>query len=70
MCGANIDHKSYSDLLRKGQNYINKNKSKFWFVFLKLTFNFYMAFNCVGVFFINGEIKNFLLQEIIPVIIY
>ena len=29
MCGANIDHKSYSDLLRKGQNYINKNKSKF-----------------------------------------
>ena len=61
MCGANIDHKSYSDLLRKGQNYINKNKSKFWFIFLKLIFNFYMAFNCVGVIFINGEIKNFLL---------
>ena len=29
MCGANIDHKSYSDLLLKGQNYINKNKSIF-----------------------------------------
>ena len=29
MCGANIDHKSYSDLLKKGQNYINKNKSIF-----------------------------------------
>ena len=29
MCGANIDHKSYSDLLFKGQNYINKNKSIF-----------------------------------------
>ena len=29
MCGANIDHKSYSDLLLKGQSYINKNKSIF-----------------------------------------
>ena len=27
MCGANIDHKSYSDLLLKGQSYINKNKT-------------------------------------------
>ena len=29
MCGANIDHKSYSDLLKKGQNHIKKNKSIF-----------------------------------------
>jgi len=29
MCGANIDHKSYSDLLLKGQSYINKNQSIF-----------------------------------------
>ena len=29
MCGANIDNKSYSDLLLKGQIYINKNKSIF-----------------------------------------
>ena len=26
MCGANIDHTSYSDLLKKCQNYIKKNK--------------------------------------------
>ena len=29
MCGANIDHKSYTDLLQKGQSYINQNKSIF-----------------------------------------
>ena len=29
MCGANIDYKSFSDLLEKGKKYINENKSIF-----------------------------------------
>ena len=29
MCGANIDSKSFSGLLEKGQKYINENKSIF-----------------------------------------